>query len=179
MAASHVLDGNAIVPPMKLSHFVLRTSRYQALLAWYKLALSAHSVFESEAVAFLTYDEEHHRLAIANIPGLADQTGAAAGVQHIAFAHANLHDLFENYERLRINGIEPVWSVNHGPTTSLYYADPDGNQIEFQVDNYDTVEEATEFFFTDVFTTNPMGVDFDPREMRRRLLAGEDETVLK
>lgn len=34
---------------------------------------------------------------------------------------------------------------NHGPTTSLYYRDPDGNQIETQVDNFETAEEATAF----------------------------------
>jgi hypothetical protein len=30
-------------------------------------------------------------------------------------------------------------------TTSLYYADPDGNQIELQVDNFATPEEGTAF----------------------------------
>lgn len=32
-----------------------------------------------------------------------------------------------------------------GSTTSIYYKDPDGNMLETQVDNFDSVEEATKF----------------------------------
>ena len=41
-----------------------------------------------------------------------------------------------SYARLKGLGIEPDACVNHGVTTSLYYADPDGNQVELQVDNF-------------------------------------------
>ena len=61
----------------------------------------------------------------------------------------------------------------------MYYSDPDGNQIELQVDNYPTVEEAGDFFFSPAFAKNPIGVDFDPAELARRLRAGEDELAIK
>lgn len=44
--------------------------------------------------------------------------------------------------------------VNHGPTTSIYYRDPDGNDIETQVDNFDTTAEADEFFASEAFAIN-------------------------
>src|SRR3546814_5664151 len=83
------------------------------------------------------------------------------------------------YERLRDTGIRPVFPINHGPTTSMYYADPDGNQIELQVDNYDKIEDATAFFYSEAFAENPVGVEFDPDELLRRLRAGEPEEDLK
>ena len=169
----------AITSPIKLAHIVLRTSRFREMIDWYSTALGAHIAYADDGIAFLCYYDEHHRVAFINIPGLADQPAGAAGVHHIAFTYENLHQLLDNHARLAEQGIEPVWCVNHGPTTSIYYADPDGNQLEFQVDNYDTVEEAGEFMFTEAFATNPIGVDFDPAELRRRLAAGEAEASVK
>jgi len=169
----------SIVRPAKLAHFVLRTSRYPEILAWYKLVFGARLVFGSDIISFLTYDDEHHRFAILNIPKLADQAEGVAGVHHIAFTYATLKDLMAHYERLRDHGIKPAFVINHGPTTSLYYADPDGNQLEFQVENYDSVEESTKFFFSPEFAENPIGVEFDPEDLLRRLRAGEPEAELK
>jgi hypothetical protein len=170
---------SAMVRPSKLAHFVLRTSRYAELLAWYKLVLNAEPAFESDALAFLSYDEEHHRVAILNIPELADQPEGVAGVHHIAFTYDRLLDLLENYERLAERGIQPVYSINHGPTTSLYYADPDQNQLEFQVENFATVEESGKFFFSPAFAENPIGVEIDPADLLARLRGGEAEDELK
>ena len=171
--------GTGVVSPSRLAHVVLRTSRFEELLAWYKLVLNATPAFESPTIAFLAYDDEHHRIALIKVPDLAPPPAGIAGVHHFAFTYDTLQDLLGNYARLKERGVTPVWGVNHGPTTSLYYADPDGNQIECQVDNCPTVEEAGEFFFTDAFAENPIGVDFDPDELHRRLMAGEDEAALK
>ncbi|MGE4431167.1 MAG: VOC family protein [Sphingobium sp.] len=168
-----------IASPIKLAHIVLRTSRFQEMLRWYSTALNAGTAYADDGIAFLCYDDEHHRIAFINIPGLTEQPAGAAGVHHIAFTYESLHQLLDNHARLIEQGIEPVWCVNHGPTTSMYYADPDGNQLEFQVDNYDTVEEAGKFMFTEAFATNPIGVDFDPDDLRARLAAGEDEASVK
>jgi len=168
-----------IVSPIKLAHVVLRTSRMPELMAWYKVVLNAKVSHESENIAFLAYDDEHHRIAFVSIPNLGPQPSGIVGVHHFAFTYASLKDLLGNYVRLRDLGIEPTWPINHGPTTSIYYTDPDGNQVELQVDNYDTVEESGEFMATDAFSINPIGVDFDPDEILRRLEAGEDETALK
>ena len=168
-----------VVSPIKLAHVVFRTSKYRQLVDWYKLVLSATPAFENEGIAFLAYDDEHHRIALINTPGLEPQRPGVAGVHHVAFTYETLGGLLDNYERLKSHDVRPVWCVNHGPTTSMYYVDPDGNQVEFQVDNCDTVEEAGEFFFTDEFSANPLGVDFDPEELLARYRAGEDETALK
>ncbi|MFD2136754.1 VOC family protein [Novosphingobium resinovorum] len=138
----------AIIPPVRLAHFVLRTSRFREVIDWYKTVLGAEAAFENEILAFLSYDEEHHRVAVLNMPDLEEQKDGVAGFHHAAFTYDSLGDLMATYKRLRDVGITPVFPINHGPTTSMYYQDPDGNQIELQVDNYDNIEDATAFFYS-------------------------------
>ncbi len=178
-ASSEAVAEHEIASPIKLAHVVFRTSRLREMLEWYRVALNAKPAFESDTIAFLAYDDEHHRVAFIQVPSLAEQPAGQAGLHHVAFTYDSLDTLLKNHDRLRAHGIEPIWPVNHGPTTSLYYADPDGNQLEFQIDNYDTVEEAGEFFFTEAFRTNPIGVDIDPNELKQRFQAGEEEANLK
>lgn len=168
-----------IISPDRLAHVVLRSSQFDALVHWYTTVLGAKIAFSDGNLAFLSYDEEHHRIAVLNIPGLQPQRDGTAGVHHMAFTYASLSDLVTTYERLDKEGIRPVCCLNHGPTTSMYYADPDGNQVELQVDNYDTVEEAGKFFYSEAFAKNPIGVDFDPADLAKRFYAGENEADIK
>lgn len=170
---------NKEVRPRDFVHFVLKTSRFDEQVDFYKCFLNAWEVFRNEQAAFLTYDREHHRVAIANIPGIPDQNPAAAGLEHLAYAYTDLGDLLGNYVRLKQVGIEPYWCINHGPTTSLYYRDLDGNQIETQVDNFDTDEELLGFFNTDTYRNNPLGVQFDPDKLVEMYREGRPETELK
>ncbi len=172
-------QGREIISPERLAHFVLRTSRFEEMVDWYQTVLGARPAFKNDILAFLSYDEEHHRVAILAMPDLKPQPDGVVGVHHNAFAYATLDDLMSTYERLRDLGIKPVFPINHGPTTSLYYADPDGNQIELQVDNYDSIDEATAFFYSEAFAENPIGVEFDPDDLLRRLRAGEPDEELK
>lgn len=93
------------VTPCKLAHVVLRTARYTDMKAWYQTVLQAQLVFDNPMLAFLTYDDEHHRIAIANVPGLTEQSRDAAGVDHFAFTSRSLADLVHTYERLRAAGL--------------------------------------------------------------------------
>lgn len=176
---NETIADNKVISPARLAHFVLRTSRFKEMVDWYKTVLGAHAAFENDILAFLSYDEEHHRVAFVNIPDLEEQKEGVAGFHHAAFTFDSLSDLLATYKRLRDLGIKPIFPINHGPTTSMYYADPDGNQIELQVDNYDNIEDATAFFYSAAFAENPIGVEFDPEELLRRFEAGEDQEELK
>jgi catechol-2,3-dioxygenase len=161
------------IAPVKLAHFVRRTSRFAEMLHWYQTVLGATVVHSDGVLAFLTYDDEHHRIAIAQIPGLEDQPPMASGTDHVAFTHADLGDLLSTYARLKQEGIEPYWCINHGPTTSMYYKDPDGSRVELQVDNFPTAEETNRWIRSGEFAKNPIGVVFDPEELLARYRAGE------
>ena len=89
-----------------------------------------------------------------------------------------LHDLMHTYNRLKNeHGILPEFCVNHGPTTSMYYFDPDKNQIELQVDNVPE-DSFAEYFDNGEFTDNPIGITFDPDELTAKLAAGVPEAEL-
>ncbi len=160
------------IAPMKLAHVVRRTSRFDEMVAWYETVLAARVVHTDGVLAFLTYDDEHHRIAIARVPGLEDAPPMRAGTDHIAFTHADLGDLLSTYARLRAEGIEPYWCLNHGPTTSMYYKDPDGNRVELQIDNFDTAE-TNRWMASGEFAVNPIGVIFEPEELLARYRSGE------
>ncbi|KAL1629017.1 hypothetical protein SLS54_001709 [Diplodia seriata] len=93
-------------------------------------------------------------------------------MEHIAFTFATVQDLLTAYTQRKELGIKPVWCVNHGPTLSIYYRDPDGNHIETQVDVFDTSEETTAYMADPAFAENPIGVDFDPDDTIEKLEKG-------
>jgi catechol-2,3-dioxygenase len=159
--------------PAKLAHFVLRTGQMKTMLDWYVLVLDGRVTHEGEYLSFMTYDEEHHRVAFAATGASERPDDKCTGLQHVAFTYSSLGDLIGTYKRLKAMGIQPTVTINHGPTTSIYYADPDGNNIELQIDNFETLQEAEQFFESDAFAENPVGVLFDPDELAARFEAGE------
>lgn len=160
--------------PLRLAHFVLRTRRLEPMRDWWRGLLRARVVFENDFSCFLTYDDEHHRIAILaspQLPGPPEQPGV--GLDHVAFTYAGLGELLGTWERLREGGVEPYWAINHGPTTSLYYRDPDGNQVELQVDNFPDAESLAAWFREGSFERNPIGVPFEPKRLLERYLGGD------
>lgn len=166
------------VSPSIFAHFVLQTSNLPAMRDWYLTVLNARVVHENPMLCFMTYDDEHHRVALLNLPELQARDDKARGVHHVAYTYASLRDLLATWRRLKAKGIEPFWPINHGPTVSLYYRDPDGNAVELQVDVYPTKQEASAFFDSEAFRENPIGVAFDPEDMARRYEAGVPEQEL-
>lgn len=167
------------VAPAKLAHIVLKSppERVELMLNWYKTVLEAEAMFERPGLGFVTYDGEHHRVAVIGFPGTQEHVDGHAGLHHVAFTYADLHDLSHTYYRLKDEGITPAYSINHGPTTSMYYFDPDKNMVELQVDNVPE-EKFAEYFENGEFTENPIGIKFDPEDLFGRLAAGEPEKSL-
>ena len=171
--------------PDKLAHVVFKTPRIAEMIDWYTTVLDAVVVFADKRIAFLTYDQEHHRIALIKVPRPLRIPGAVwkvhrkfFGVDHIAFTYEGLADLIATHRRLADAGIEPVWCINHGPTTSMYYEDPDGNRIELQVDNFATNRELLGWLAGCEFDKNPVGVEFDPVVLERLAAAGTPVEVL-
>jgi catechol-2,3-dioxygenase len=178
-ASDFANPGNKVISPSSLAHVVLRTSNFQPMVDFYTTFLGGHVTYGNAFISFITYDEEHHRIAIIGVPGTGAKNPKTCGLEHISFAFPTLHDLLLAYRQRKARGITPVWAVNHGPTCSVYYKDPDGNMLETQVDNFDTVEDANAFMSGPAFAENPIGTDIDVEDMIQKLEAGEDEAVLK
>jgi catechol-2,3-dioxygenase len=168
-------DVEARIVPVRMAHLVYRCARRAETVAWYMKLFQARLVFEDDVLAFITYDGEHHRLAFFNMPDIAPKVPETAGVHHVAYSYNSIGDLLATYTRLKSLGIVPFWSINHGPTTSLYYHDPEGNDIELQADNGD---DPGAYFHSEAFKQNSLGVEFDADELVRMWQAGASDAEL-
>jgi catechol-2,3-dioxygenase len=166
-----------------LSHLVLNTANYEAMKRWYLVVLEATIGVESSthSACFLRTDETHHRLGLFNVAQTDDshsmaqpgsQGPSVARLNHFAFEHPTLEKLFETHVRLADAGVNPVISLNHGPTMSMYYQDPDNNTVELFYDSGYTEEQLIEHFAGgDRYVLG--GIPFDPAELMKRLGDGE------
>lgn len=171
------------VPPRKMSHVVYRTHRYEEMIAWYQDVFGARIKSRGPGMTFLTFDEEDHRFAIVNLPVLKpgcagpDRDAGLVGVDHVSYTLERLGDLFGNYEYLKSKDITPYWCIHHGDTVSMYYADPDGNQMEFQVETFEA-QQALPPEHRERPRVHGPGVEFDPDEWLVRFKAGTPDTAL-
>jgi catechol 2,3-dioxygenase-like lactoylglutathione lyase family enzyme len=171
--------------PDFLAHWVVKTARREKMIAWYETVFGARVVHKDGLIAFLTWDRESHRLALIKVPSflryvfpLARLRRKVYGIDHISLTFASLERLLTTYERLEKVGITPAWSINHGPTTSLYYEDPDGIRLEFQTENFPTPKETADYITGNAFAANPIGVTIDPGYLLEQLRAGADAIQL-
>ena len=171
------------IRPSRFVHVVYRTRRFDEMIAWYQAVFDCRVQYRNPALAFLTYDDEHHRVALINMAAVGPPAGEGdrrglIGVDHVAYTYDSVDDLIENYAQLKEKGILPYWCIHHGVTMSMYYADPDGNQMELQVDACATQEEANTYMDGAVFAANPIGVEYDPDDYLARLRAGTPGSAL-
>jgi len=168
----------------RLQHFGLMTGNLDAMLDWYRkvlgMTVNFRSAPPSEArqgppftAAFASNDEVHHRIAFFGIPGLVADPDKRhhARVQHVAFEYDMLDDLLGTYARLKGLGILPVLAADEGMQTVLYYADPDQNSVELNVNNYGNNLTATEHM-KNAPSERPRRVLVDPEQLLAARKAG-------
>src|SRR5262247_2743644 len=170
------------MPPTRLAHVVFQTNRIGPMRDWYCAVLGGHVIYENPHLSFVTYDDEHHRVAFVDFGPLAPREPAATelavkpaetpGLHHVAFTFGSMKELLDTYVRLRDRGIRPFFCVNHGPTTSMYYRDPDGDRGELQIGNFATAEIGEAWMPCAAFDANPIGVEYDPDTLVERFRAG-------
>jgi catechol-2,3-dioxygenase len=167
---------------LELAHFGLRTRDLESAIAWYGKVLGAEVRFRNELAAFMSFDEEHHRLVIWDDGETGEKPADAGGVDHIGFSCGTPSALADAFERLQRLGIEPSLCVNHGFTSSIYVNDPDGNEVEFTCDNLPTKQDCADFMATEEMAKAmqpPLfGNAFDPEELLRLRKAGAPDSQL-
>ena len=101
-----------VLSPSKLAHVVFQTNKFDHMKRFYVQFLGGKIIHENETLAFISYDDEHHRIALLNMPpGSKDKDPHAAGLMHVAFTFDTLKDLCTAYKQRKALGIEPGWCV--------------------------------------------------------------------
>ena len=169
--------------PSKFAHIVYRTKRFEEMIVWYEKVFEARVQYKNLALAFLTYDDEHHRFAFANLEVL-DPSGKVSGgktdvgVDHVAYTYASLRDLVDTYTRLKKEGIRPYWPnamVQPCRSTTKILTETESSFRSIVVV---TADEANAYMRGDGFSSNPIGVNFDPDELVEEFKKGVPEQQL-
>jgi len=181
-----------------LHHFGVETKHLEEMVDWYSKVVGMTTTYSNArgsdpsrlaVAALLSNDRAHHRMSILSPPELQEDTNkkAHAKLHHVAFEYVTIDDLLNSYVRIKKLGIEPILTTDHGPTTSFYYKDPDGNIVELFVDNFGNWEMSKEYMqSSEDFQKNPLGIFVDSEklvaarqtgmsfaELHRRAYAGE------
>ncbi len=125
------MDGT---PKLKLTHMALFVSDLEKMADFYTNVLGLTVTDEGEAksapvhMVFLSSDPgEHHQFVL--VDGRPEY--ATFGVaQQISFLVESLDDLRDARDRVAAAGFEIARTTTHGNAWSIYFNDPEGNQIE-------------------------------------------------
>ena len=159
-----------------MHHVTLKTTKLQEMIDWYQKTVGIEVIYQFPGGAWLSNDLANHRLGLLAFPDYHEKGKHEkhTGMHHTAFEYESFDGLFKSYARMRGIGIVPQFCLNHGMTTSMYYADPDGNLVELQSDNFGDWTKSTEYMRSSpVFAANPIGIFFDPDRVLEAHRAGQ------
>lgn len=181
---------------LQMAELVLKTGRFDAMLAWYTHLLGHGPFFQRTPdpdasprpagmperavdvhLAFFEIHDNGHPhsqvLGLFGIDGLEGVDASGPGLHHFQYGVSSVADLIAQHEHMATIGAHPHRAANHGQATSYYYRDPDGNIIEFSCSNFDTAAEARAFMASATFAANPSGLELDPNRFAERFRAGD------
>jgi catechol-2,3-dioxygenase len=168
--------------PTKLHHLhIFSDENYDKMVEFYQRLFAAEIVrVNPNGLTFITYDDHDHRVVIIKRPGAQKKPDNFIGVSHQAYCYSSLGELIYVYKRMKEWGYRPHWTVNHGNSTSFYYRDPDGNEVETMMDNYApevTKEYKRHYQWSEEFQSmgNPT---FDADKMVELYESGVPDSVL-
>ncbi len=169
--------------PREIHHVhIFSDTNYDAMVDFYTWLFNAEIIrVNPNGLTFISYDDHDHRVVIVKREGWGTKPNRPIGVSHLAFAYASLGELVFIYKKMKEKGYKPVWTNNHGNSTSFYYKDPDGNMVETQLDNYTTLETQQYkryYQWSEDFLENTGDGDFDPDKMVALYESGISDKIL-
>jgi len=176
---------------IRLAEVVLRTTDYDRLCDFYSRLLGQPRSVEMTPpkspdpddparICFFNFYFDHpytERIAVFECAHAGPGT-SSRGMHHFQLRVPSIDALLDLYSTLKAAGHHPVESANHGPGTSLYYLDPDGNRVELSSLNFSSQQEMQDFMATPEFKTNPNGFPIDPERLLEGQKAGRDLSTM-
>lgn len=171
-------DAAATIPTGFGYHVIYTGENHERMVEWYRtlfgndvqalegLPGEAYSLDESTDAVVIVKRPELEKVDVPFPPG-------KPGILHMAWSYSSLAELMYVYRHARDQGIRPQSVLNTGILIQFYYDDPDGNQIELQIDNYDTSAETQHVQrIKAVRLPIPKENIYDPEQMLALLEAG-------
>ena len=126
-----------MIRPKKVGHVVLKVRDLKRAEQFYTEVLGFEVVtrLKRPRGVFFTLGEQHHDLAVLEVPPEADAVKEQqVGLHHVALQVGSFAELQECYRTLKAHDVTITRTVDHGITKSIYLLDPDGNGIELYCD---------------------------------------------
>ena len=175
--------------PDDFHHIAFKTTNYKNMVNFYKKLFGCEPLYQSDLITFLAYDDEHHRIAIANTSDVLDTLNfiqknimklkiflnrkipSIEGLDHISYRVNPIDKWFEFYFKAKERGLKPLWTVNHGWISGLYYKDPDNNLVEVFFEHFSSANEFKQNISPD-FEDEPIGTNMDVEILYEMLQSG-------
>jgi catechol 2,3-dioxygenase len=136
-----------IHPAARLGHVNLKVADMQRALAFYcdVLGFRIRRYRPGGQIAFLGAGESSFDLALVALADPVESPPSAniPGLDHIAIRYPGRRDLARAYQHLLECKVSLIEATDHRIAESLYFVDPDGNQVEIYW------ERPPEFWFAE------------------------------
>jgi catechol 2,3-dioxygenase len=127
-----------MIQPDRIGHVVIKVRDLERSTKFYTevLGLTVMKVEPGFKMTFLASNgRDHHELAVMEVgPNAPTSPEHAVGLSHIAFRLRDEAHLRAAYGELKAQNVRIISAVNHGVTKSIYFQDPDGNELEVYCD---------------------------------------------
>jgi catechol 2,3-dioxygenase len=120
------------MPIQRVGHVVIKMRDLDAAKRFYRDILGMKITDEREGFGvFFRFHEYHHDIAVFKVAeDAALPQRNQVGLAHIALVADSFATVKAMYKRLKEHNVPIVRTVDHGITKSVYFQDPEGNELE-------------------------------------------------
>ena len=128
-----------MIHPERIAHVVIKVRDLERSRKFYTEVLGMQVMKDVPQInaAFLSFNgQDHHEVALFQVgPQAEGPRMNQVGLLHFAFRLRSEEELQAAYQEFKEKGVPVTFTVNHGVTKSIYFHDPDGNELEVYSDN--------------------------------------------
>jgi catechol 2,3-dioxygenase len=120
------------MPIQRVGHVVIKMRDLEAAKRFYRDILGMQITDEREGFGvFFRFHDYHHDIAVFKVNEDAESPRKnQVGLAHIALVADSFDTVKAMYQRLKAHNVPIVRTVDHGITQSVYFTDPEGNELE-------------------------------------------------
>jgi catechol 2,3-dioxygenase len=120
------------MPIERVGHVVIKMRDLDAAKRFYRDILGMQITDEREGFGvFFRFHDYHHDIAVFKVgEDAAAPQKNQVGLAHIALVADSFDTVKAMYRRLKEHDVPIVRTVDHGITRSVYFKDPEGNELE-------------------------------------------------
>ena len=93
------------------------------------------------------------------------------GLDHVSYRVNPIDKWFDFYFSAKERGLNPLWTINHGWISGIYYRDPDNNLVEVFFEHFSSADEFKNNISAD-FEDEPIGTNMDVEVLHKMFKSG-------